>query len=279
MLCDDSCTVVCFKAHKTSGCSSEKEYIPISTPLPLFQPLDTATPLSSPLLDSAPDSQDVKPTESRSNKRSRDEIIRANRPTKKLVDLKWPVEPLESMWDDPLSRDDLKPLRGWEYEAIGSSDHSHQSSEDVELMKILCRVATDPALRRLLAVPKLQEIIGKLLRSSNNPTTRDSSLRLLLGLDPSLPQQHYRPSTSASSFTRSEAPSSILNSSNTASSTNSRGRGGGRGGRGGRDGGSGRGAGREDELFASTVEERRLIAEFAGEVGRVFGAVRVERGM
>lgn len=127
MMRDDSCTVVCFKTHKTNGCSSEKEYTPNSTPLPLFQPLDNATPLSPLPLDNPTDSGAVKQPESQSKKRSRDEIIRANRPTKRLVDLKWPVEPLESMWDDPLSRDDLKPLRGWEYEAIGSSNLLHQS--------------------------------------------------------------------------------------------------------------------------------------------------------
>ena len=41
----------------------------------------------------------------------------------------------------------------------------------------------------------------------------------------------------------------------------------------------GRGGGREDELFASTAEERKLIAEFAGEVERVLVAVRAERRM
>lgn len=127
-----------------------------------------------------------------------------------------------------------------------------------------------------MAVPKLQELIGNLLRSSHNPTTRESSLRLLLGLDPSLSQAYYRPSTAASSFIRSEAPSSIINNSTIASS---RGRGGGRGGRGGRGGGAGRGAGREDELFASTAEERSLIAQFAEEVERVLVAVRAEHRM
>ena len=137
--CNDSCTVVCFKAHKTSGCSSEKEYIPLAVPLPLFQPLDTHT--TSPLSPSLPPTDSAAPTppSPKSRKRSRDEIIRANRPTRKLVDLNWPVEPAESIWDDPLSRDDLKPLRGWEYEAIGSSLIPHHfatnlSDEEVRMI-------------------------------------------------------------------------------------------------------------------------------------------------
>ena len=118
---DDSCTVFCFKSHKLSGCSSEKEYIHISVPLPLFEPLTTSTDSSTPLSISSTDPQALVDPGAKSKKRSRDEILRANRPTRKLVQLDWPIEPLESMWDDPLSRDDLKPLRGWEYEAIGSS--------------------------------------------------------------------------------------------------------------------------------------------------------------
>lgn len=43
-----------------------------------------------------------------------------DRPIKRLRDMYWPLEPNEALWDDPLSINDLKPLRSFEYEAIGS---------------------------------------------------------------------------------------------------------------------------------------------------------------
>lgn len=43
----------------------------------------------------------------------------SERPKKRLRELNWPDEPDEGLWGNPLHRDDLKPLRGFEYEAIG----------------------------------------------------------------------------------------------------------------------------------------------------------------
>lgn len=51
---------------------------------------------------------------------STEDAVNDDRPTKRLKDLNWPLEPNEALWDDPLSRNDLKPLRAFEYEAIGS---------------------------------------------------------------------------------------------------------------------------------------------------------------
>lgn len=38
---------------------------------------------------------------------------------KRLRDLDWPPEPDDDVFRDPLKRDDLKPLKVNEYEAIG----------------------------------------------------------------------------------------------------------------------------------------------------------------
>lgn len=44
-----------------------------------------------------------------------------DRPRKRLKELDWPPEPDPALWEDPLLRDDVKPLRGFEFEAIGQS--------------------------------------------------------------------------------------------------------------------------------------------------------------
>lgn len=43
-----------------------------------------------------------------------------HRPQKRLKDLSWPPEPNAGLWDDPLQRDDVKPLRGFELQAVGA---------------------------------------------------------------------------------------------------------------------------------------------------------------
>lgn len=49
------------------------------------------------------------------------------RPRKRLKDLHWPAEPDPTLWDDPLQRDEIKPMRHSELEAIGA--HSERTSK------------------------------------------------------------------------------------------------------------------------------------------------------
>lgn len=82
-----SCSVACYKQHKET-CSSRDNYKPSSS-TSVLQPRKE---------------QDVVET----------------RPTKRLKDLDWPEEPDDSLWTDPLSKTDIKPLRHIEYEAVGT---------------------------------------------------------------------------------------------------------------------------------------------------------------
>ncbi|EJT46331.1 hypothetical protein A1Q1_05160 [Trichosporon asahii var. asahii CBS 2479] len=50
---------------------------------------------------------------------------KTDQPLKKLTDLKWPPEPDESIFSDPLKREDPKPLRHAELERIERANPSH----------------------------------------------------------------------------------------------------------------------------------------------------------
>ncbi|ORY74095.1 hypothetical protein BCR35DRAFT_353983 [Leucosporidium creatinivorum] len=150
----DYCSVACFKQHKASGCSSENEYEP--PPLPLL-------PVVA------------------------DEPVDDERPTKRLKDLHWPAEPNPALWEDPLQRDDVKPLRGFELEAV----------------------ATSPELRALLASPAFQTTLTRL--TALPPSAREPSLRLLLGLPPLPAGDLYRPEPSHRFSSSAPLSSSDLN--------------------------------------------------------------------
>jgi hypothetical protein len=49
------------------------------------------------------------------------EVLSAPKPLKRLQDLKWPPEPDAALWNEPLSRNDPKPLRQDQFLAIGPS--------------------------------------------------------------------------------------------------------------------------------------------------------------
>lgn len=51
----------------------------------------------------------------------KDGVSEVQEPTVRLRDLKWPEEPDPSIWQDPLRRDELKPMRQYELQAIGMS--------------------------------------------------------------------------------------------------------------------------------------------------------------
>ncbi|WVQ96803.1 hypothetical protein IAU59_003910 [Kwoniella sp. CBS 9459] len=79
---------------------------------------------------------------------------------KPLSSLLWPPEPDESLFTDPLKKEDPKPLRREE----------------------LLRIATSPSLRTLLSTTSLPQILAIL--DTLPPNARHTTLSKLLGLDP-----------------------------------------------------------------------------------------------
>ncbi|GAA5889670.1 hypothetical protein JCM5296_002427 [Sporobolomyces johnsonii] len=214
------CSVVCFKQHKTNDCRSPTTYEP--PPLPLLPPAE--------------------------DRNEHDE-----RPRKRLKELHWPAEPNPMLWDDPLQRDDVKPLRHFELEAI----------------------ATSPALRALLASPTLRTTLTRLLALPHH--AREPSLRVLLGLPPEPAPAHYRPDPGRRFATGVQTRQEQQAHERGGVSSGARGRGGrGRGG-GGR-GGHGGGAGRGPRLLESTLEERGEVGKFAEEVSGILQGARERKG-
>ncbi|GAA5852399.1 hypothetical protein JCM8547_006768 [Rhodosporidiobolus lusitaniae] len=210
------CTVKCFKQHKHDGCFSSQNYEPAPQPV-------------LPVPEKKEQSDD-------------------NRPRKRLKDLHWPAEPDPTAWDDPLQREDIKPMRHSELEAL----------------------ATSPEIRRLLSRPSLLTPLSRLLQLPHH--ARTASLRTLLGLPAEPAVSTYRPEPGRRFAT------SVVDPRVEAEKERERervARGGGRGGRGGRGGGRG-GGGRGGGLrvLQSTEDERREVMEFAGEVMRIVGEHR-----
>lgn len=58
-------------------------------------------------------------------------------PLRALTSLSWPPEPDEAIFDDPLMKEDAKPLRHVQLERIGQSHHSLYHGEPPELSPIL----------------------------------------------------------------------------------------------------------------------------------------------
>lgn len=79
---------------------------------------------------------------------------------KRLTELKWPPPPDESIFTDPLKREDPKPLRPAELE----------------------RIATSAELRALLANPTLRAVLAA-LDAFQSPKSRHAALARLLGVD------------------------------------------------------------------------------------------------
>ncbi|GAA5874068.1 hypothetical protein JCM16303_002679 [Sporobolomyces ruberrimus] len=220
----DYCSVVCFKQHKEKDCRSESTYSP--PPLPLLAP-------------------------------SNDKDDLDERPTKRLKDLHWPAEPSDLLWDDPLQRDDVKPLRPFEFEAIATS---------TQLRALLASSSLRTTLTRLTSLPRY---------------AREPSLRVLLSLPPDPTPSQYRPDP-ARKFatgltTREEQIASERNNHHQQQhSPNYRGR-----GTRGRDRGRGGsyGSGRSGtRLLESTPEERNKIEGFAKEVRRIIQEARDKKG-
>ncbi|GAA5954556.1 hypothetical protein JCM3765_003808, partial [Sporobolomyces pararoseus] len=215
----------CFKQHKEKSCRSESTYVP--PPLPLLAPTN-----------------------------ARDDDTEDDRPRKKLKDLIWPAEPNPILWEDPLQRDDVKPLRPFEYEAIATS---------TTLRSLLTSTSLRNTLTRLNQLPRYN---------------REPSIRNLLSLPFSeqLPNQ-YRPDLVNSKFrTGLTTKEEERLQSHQAYSPNYRGRGSIRGRGGGRGGNvAGRGE-RGMRLLESTPEERKEIEKFAEEVRKILHEVRERKG-
>nr|XP_031859612.1 uncharacterized protein CI109_004887 [Kwoniella shandongensis]KAA5526684.1 hypothetical protein CI109_004887 [Kwoniella shandongensis] len=163
------------------------------------------------------------------------------KPLRPLTSLSWPPEPEESIFTDPLKREDPKPLRREE----------------------LLRITTSSSLRTLLNTTSLPSILR--LLDSLPPSARHSMLSRLLGLDP---QTLSQPAGSTASFLsgRDSPPplDELLNTIVAARSTSS-GTGTGTGtGTGNEDGWWLRGSGGEKIWIGE--EEKKIMRLFAGSV-------------
>ncbi|ORX39664.1 hypothetical protein BD324DRAFT_614531 [Kockovaella imperatae] len=142
------CSVQCFKLHKLNACQADAK------------PDVDASKVEETLVKPDPDGiLDVggiaTPNEEPPSVKARDG------PLKPLTELLWPPEPDPSIFMDPLTREDPKPLR-------------HEE---------LLRIATSSSLRYLLSSTPLPRIL-KILDSLPTASARSSCLARLLGLDP-----------------------------------------------------------------------------------------------
>ncbi|GAA6026017.1 hypothetical protein JCM11491_005338 [Sporobolomyces phaffii] len=241
----DYCSVACFKRHKEHDCRTRETYDP--PPLPLLAPSRTHG------RDDGNDDDD-------------DDEVDARRPTKRLKDLHWPAEPSALAYDDPLARDDVKPLRPFEYEAVATS------------ASVRAALSTRPALRACLE--RLARVEPR--------HARERALRVVLGLAADPTPNQYRPDPMRKFQTGvTTKDEDRLAHFQQQHSPNYRGRGtgalrgrGGRGGAGGGRGGRGGGGGARHDagLVESTPEERKEMAEFAQEITSVLQQARNAKG-
>lgn len=200
---------------------------------------------------------------------------KTDQPLKKLTDLKWPPEPDESIFSDPLKREDPKPLRHAELERIGKSlpyllplIHTHPPQS--ELIP-----ATSPDLRSLLSNPTLRAVLSA-LDSFQSPKSRHAALARLLGVDS---QSLAKPAASALMERHSPPPLhallGALDDSSPASTPTVEGM-----GSGGRDdwGASGWWLGYNEKRVWVGPEERRLMRLWADAVSEAIGGWGMREG-
>ncbi|POY73324.1 hypothetical protein BMF94_3659 [Rhodotorula taiwanensis] len=220
------CSVVCFKQHKQDGCFSTAAYQP--PPRPIL-----------PVKDEPRHDDD--------------------RPRKRLKDLHWPAEPDPTLWDDPLQRDDIKPLKHSELEAL----------------------ATSTEIRALLADPQVRTPLTRLLALPHH--ARTASLRVLLGLSAEPTPTNYRPDTTRRFATGLVLPE-VEREREREREARMTGRGGGRGGAGsGRGGARGGGRGGSNgrtgpRVLQSIEEERKNVERFAASVLNILEVQRTQQG-
>ncbi|RSH83215.1 uncharacterized protein EHS24_006882 [Apiotrichum porosum] len=142
------CSVACYKKHKetcvattAAATASAPSLEPASAPATSEQA--AAPPFDAPKADPLAPAVDAPPP-----------------PLRALAGLRWPPEPDASVFQDPLKRDDPKPLRHAELE----------------------RIATSAPLRELLTHPALTKVLAA-LDALPTPNARHASLARLLGVD------------------------------------------------------------------------------------------------
>lgn len=163
------------------------------------------------------------------------------------------------LWDDPLQRDDVKPLRPFEFEAVATSQR---------LRALLASRSLRSTLTRLVAIPR---------------HAREPSLRVLLSLPPDPTPNQYRPDPTkrfeTGLTTREQERQQQQQQQH--HSPNYRGRGGnharGRGGTSRGGGSHSRGGG--PRLLESTPEERQEMESFAAEVRKIIQDARDAKGV
>ncbi|SCV74927.1 BQ2448_7956 [Microbotryum intermedium] len=256
----DYCSVKCFKKHKEEGCSGTTKAAVTEDAVKdgakdEVEVTSTATSRSheinpKPEPDQETPAEDPTPQPQIKHALS---LESDDRPRKKLKDLKWPPEPDACIFLDPLARDDVKPLRRKEYEAIATSPTIRRL--------LLTQPSLIPTLSHLLAIPtepsnsSYNTHSNHSLRAPPPSGPRETSLRLLLDLPISSAPTYYRPSGRT---TRSEY--------RTASHVSQQVRKGNGDGRDLPGGGAG--------LVYSTPEERKEVQIFVDEVERVLSEVR-----
>ncbi|KDE05338.1 hypothetical protein MVLG_04253 [Microbotryum lychnidis-dioicae p1A1 Lamole] len=257
----DYCTVKCFKKHKEEGCTGStkaamtQDAIKDDGAKADLTSTGTATAKveqdkTEPVPDPTPQ-QRVKHTL---------HLESDDRPRKKLKDLHWPPEPDASIFLDPLARDDVKPLRRKEYEAIATSPTIRRL--------LLTQPSLIPTLSRLLAIPaepfnsSYHNQSSHSLRAPPPPSARETSLRLLLDLPVNSAPTYYRPSgrTVGSEY-------------RTGSHVSQQGRKGN-----GLERGDLLGGGRATALVYSTPEERKEVQTFVDEVEKLLNDARKDGG-
>ncbi|SCZ87830.1 BZ3500_MvSof-1268-A1-R1_Chr2-3g05298 [Microbotryum saponariae] len=188
----DYCTVKCFKEHKEEGCTGSTKPATTEDAIKDGATADL-TSTGTPTAKVEPDKKEPVPDPTPQEQVKHTLKLEADdRPRKKLKDLRWPPEPDASIFLDPLARDDVKPLRRREYEAIATSPTIRRL--------LLTQPSLIPTLSRLLAIPtepsnsSYHNHSSHSLRAPPPPSARETSLRLLLDLPVTSAPTYYRPS-------------------------------------------------------------------------------------
>ncbi|KAK4051976.1 hypothetical protein OIO90_004506 [Microbotryomycetes sp. JL221] len=179
------------------------------------------------------------------------------KPRKRLRDLKWPLEPDSRLWMDPLARDDVKPLRGFELESI----------------------ATDVKIRSLLGSRSLRATLER-LASLRDPNSKQASLRLLLGLrNVQAAPTTYRatPNDASTRYGTAFGNSTRVGDGGARGARGARGRGASQANR-GRGNARGKYGDRAPQLLESTPDERDEVGKFVEAVQEALTNVRRAKG-
>ncbi|WOO81494.1 uncharacterized protein LOC62_03G005017 [Vanrija pseudolonga] len=145
------CSVACYKTHKDGACVATSAGA--SAPAPSLEPDSTAST-----------SQAADPTAEAATAPAPAPEAAPPAPLRPLTSLKWPPEPDESIFTDPLKRDDPKPLRQAELERIATSAPLRELLAEPALIKVLSALDTLPTLKaRHAALARVLGVDGESL--------------------------------------------------------------------------------------------------------------------